>query len=113
MRWFWRRDKGSQAEPSVPEGAVRRRLRYAGRVQAVGFRFTAQGWAQQHGLTGWVTNRSDGDVELEVQGTPEQVRQFMAEVEAESARPGAFIRARLVRCDELPPVPERRFAIRA
>ena len=53
-----------------------------------------------------------GDVMLEVQGTPEQVEGFMGDVAAESARNGAFIRARLVQCDQVDPVPEDRFVIR-
>lgn len=112
MRWFWQRDKTPKPTPTIPEGAIRRKLRYTGRVQAVGFRFTAQSWARQRGLTGWVTNLTGGDVMLEVQGTPEQVEGFMADVAAESARNGAFIRARLVQCDQVEPVPEDRFVIR-
>lgn len=112
MKWFWQRDKVPRPEPTIPVGAVRRKLRYTGRVQAVGFRFTAQRWAQDHDVTGWVTNLVDGDVMLEVQGTPEQVEGFMADVARESSRDGAFIRARLVQCDEVAPVPENRFVIR-
>ena len=112
MRWFWQRDKKPKREPTIPDGAIRRKLRYTGRVQAVGFRFTAQRWAQDHDLTGWVTNLTGGDVMLEVQGTPEQVDGFLSDVATESARDGAFIRARLVQCDDIPPVPEDRFVIR-
>ncbi|MBP3893052.1 MAG: acylphosphatase [Atopobiaceae bacterium] len=111
MKWFWQRDKKPKREKTIPEGAVRRKLRYTGRVQAVGFRFTAQRWAQERGLTGWVTNLTGGDVMLEVQGTPEQVEGFLTDVATESTRDGAFIRARLVQCDDIPPVPEDRFVI--
>lgn len=109
MRWFWQREP--EQEPTIPAGAIRRKLRYTGRVQAVGFRFTAQGWAQARGLTGWVANLADGDVMLEVQGTPEQVQGFMDDVAAETARKGAFIRAQLVSCEELEPEPEGHFTI--
>lgn len=112
MRWFWQREKKPKPVPTIPEGAVRRKLRYTGSVQAVGFRFTAQGWANQCGVTGWVTNLSDGDVMLEVQGTSEQVAAFMHEVEAESARKGAFIHAILVESEPLEPEPEASFVIR-
>ena len=112
MKWFWQRDKKPRRTPTIPEGAVRRKLRYTGRVQAVGFRFTAQCWAEQCGTTGWVTNLIGGDVMLEVQGTPEQVAAFMHEVDAESARKGAFIHATLVESVELEPVPEDSFVIR-
>jgi acylphosphatase len=112
MRWFWQRDKKPKREKTIPEGAVRHRLRYTGSVQSVGFRFTAQGWAEQRGLTGWVTNLSDGDVELEVQGLPEQVRGFMDDVAQESVRKGAFIHARLVEDEAIAPIPDDRFSIR-
>lgn len=112
MRWFWQRDKKVQRTASIPEGAVRRKLRYTGRVQAVGFRFTAESWAKQHGLTGWVTNLVDGDVMLELQGTPEQIDAFLADVAAESTRKGAFIRATLILNEQIDPIPEDRFAIR-
>lgn len=111
MKWFWQRDKKPKREATIPEGAVRRKLRYTGRVQAVGFRFTAEGWARERGVTGWVTNLVDGDVMLEVQGTPEQVDGFMADVAKESARKGAFINAILVQNDLIEPEPEDRFVI--
>ena len=111
MRWFWQRDNKPKREKTMPEGAIRKRLRYAGRVQAVGFRFTAQRWADQRGVTGWVQNLSDGDVLLEVQGTPEQVRGFMDDVARESVRDGAFIHARLVTSEAIEPIPDDRFSI--
>lgn len=112
MKWFWQREKKPKLEPTIPAGAIRRKLRYTGSVQAVGFRFTAEGWARERGLTGWVTNLADGDVMLEVQGTPEQVEGFLSDVATESARKGAFIHARLIQCDDIQPVPEGRFVIR-
>ncbi len=112
MKWFWQRDKKERRGPTIPEGAIRRKLRYTGSVQAVGFRFTAEAWARERGITGWVTNLVDGDVMLEVQGTPEQVDGFLGDVATESARKGAFIHATLVQNDELEPVPEDRFVIR-
>ena len=112
MRWFWQREKKPKRELVIPEGAIRRRLRYTGDVQAVGFRFTAQCWAEECGVTGWVTNRSDGDVQLEVQGTPHQVRAFMTCVDKETARDGAFIHAHLVESEALDPVAEDRFVIK-
>lgn len=112
MRWFWQREKKPKRVATIPEGAIRRRLHYTGDVQAVGFRFTAQGWADQCGVTGWVLNRSDGDVQLEVQGTPSQVRAFMDAVDTESAREGAFIHAHLVESEAIEPKPEDSFTIK-
>lgn len=41
---------------------------FIGRVQGVGFRFTAHRMAQRHQLTGFVRNLPDGTVEMLVQG---------------------------------------------
>ena len=112
MKWFWQRAKEPKSQPTIPEGAVRHALRYTGRVQAVGFRYTAQGWARQRGLTGWVANCSDGSVELEVQGTPDQVAGFLSDVATESRRESAFIRAVLAKDEPISPIPEDRFVIR-
>ena len=46
----------------------RLRIRFHGRVQGVGFRYTAYHLAQALGLTGWVENCFDGTVLCEVQG---------------------------------------------
>lgn len=40
-----------------------------GRVQGVGFRAFTRNAAVALGLTGWVRNRSDGTVEVEVEGS--------------------------------------------
>lgn len=50
---------------------------FKGRVQGVGFRFTAQRLATEFGLTGWVRNLPNGDVDCEVQGSPEKVALFI------------------------------------
>lgn len=47
---------------------VRKRIVFHGRVQGVGFRYTAKYLAQSLGLTGWVKNEYDGTVLMEVQG---------------------------------------------
>ncbi|MGI8576149.1 MAG: acylphosphatase [Egibacteraceae bacterium] len=46
-----------------------------GRVQAVGFRYSVVQQAQELGLTGWIRNRDDGDVEAEFQGSSEAVEE--------------------------------------
>ncbi len=50
------------------EKSIRKHLIFSGRVQGVGFRYRAMNIAQMLGLTGWVKNRWDGKVEMEVQG---------------------------------------------
>ncbi|MFD2760805.1 acylphosphatase [Lentibacillus juripiscarius] len=49
----------------------------SGRVQGVGFRFSAQQQARRHHLNGWVQNKANGTVELEVEGDEEQVHTFL------------------------------------
>lgn len=53
----------------------------SGRVQGVGFRFSAQQKAIELQLTGWVQNKFDGTVEIEVEGEKEKVEQFISHVE--------------------------------
>ena len=45
--------------------AIRRRWRFTGTVQGVGFRYYARAAALHLGLTGWVANNWDGSVTLE------------------------------------------------
>lgn len=66
---------------------VRRHIRFSGRVQGVGFRYTACYIARSLGLTGWVRNLWDGDVEMEVQGCPEVIDKLVADLNK-----GRFIR---------------------
>ncbi|MGR0219801.1 acylphosphatase [Agromyces sp. ZXT2-6] len=52
---------------------IRQRVIVHGRVQAVGFRFSARVEAQRLGVSGWIRNRSDGAVEAEIEGEPAAV----------------------------------------
>lgn len=45
-----------------------------GRVQGVGFRYSAQNEAKRLGITGYVRNSVHGTVNLEIEGRPENVR---------------------------------------
>lgn len=51
----------------------RLRIVITGRVQGVGYRWWFQNRAMEIGLTGWVRNRTNGAVEAEIQGTPDQL----------------------------------------
>ncbi len=51
----------------------RRRIRFVGRVQGVGFRATARAIAARHPVTGWVRNEPDASVLLELQGAPPEI----------------------------------------
>jgi acylphosphatase len=61
----------------------RRRVRYAGRVQGVGFRFTARRLAQGFAVTGYVRNEPDGRVEVVAEGEPETIDAFLHEIQRE------------------------------
>ena len=52
-----------------------------GQVQGVGFRYTAVGRARVLGLSGWIRNRADGNVEGIASGPPEALHQFRSWLE--------------------------------
>lgn len=52
-----------------------------GRVQGVGFRYSAIFWAKSLNLTGWVKNCKDGSVQMEVQGENKNISCFIDKVE--------------------------------
>lgn len=56
------------------------RVTFAGRVQGVGFRFTAVRIASSYRVTGYVKNCSDGTVELLAEGEREEVEAFIGAV---------------------------------
>lgn len=58
----------------------RYRLRFYGMVQGVGFRYTASHAANRYRLTGYVKNEYDGSVTCEVQGSDEDIDQFIATI---------------------------------
>ena len=52
--------------------------RVQGRVQGVGFRYSAYREARRLGLNGWVRNSGDGAVEVWAEGPPEKLSQFLS-----------------------------------
>ena len=56
----------------------RRRVRFQGRVQGVGFRATARSIAEEFPVTGWVRNEQDGSVLMEVQGDGREIDGYLA-----------------------------------
>ena len=44
-----------------------------GKVQGVGFRMYVQQQASELGVTGWICNMEDGTVDMELQGSQEQI----------------------------------------
>jgi acylphosphatase len=63
----------------------RRRVRYGGRVQGVGFRATARFIAGLHPVSGWVRNEEDGGVVLEVQGEGAALESFLKDLRGQMA----------------------------
>ena len=55
--------------------------RVTGRVQGVGYRYTAAQVAQELGLSGWVRNVPDGSVETRVQGDERVLERYVAFLE--------------------------------
>ena len=51
-----------------------------GKVQGVGFRYFVLRQAQELGITGWVSNKPNGDVEALVQGEKADLEEFVAKV---------------------------------
>ena len=83
---------------------VRWNMILTGRVQHVGLRFRAKMTAQQLGLTGWVRNLDDGNVELELQGAQEDIYRFLNTL---GTLPG--IQFSIIRAKKLEPETETRF----
>lgn len=83
---------------------VRKHIIFSGRVQGVGFRYTACYLARSLGLTGWVKNLWDGDVEMEVQGDPKSVARLV-----ERLHEGRFIRIEHMETEEIPVIKEGSF----
>ncbi len=60
--------------------AIRRTVLYTGKVQGVGFRYTACSVARRHAVTGYVKNLEGGRVELVAEGDLDEVERFLAGV---------------------------------
>lgn len=54
---------------------------FIGRVQGVGFRFTASRIANRYGLTGFVRNLPDGTVEMLAQGKSDDIDHCLADID--------------------------------
>lgn len=90
------------------ENVIRRRIRFYGRVQGVGFRYYAYNSANKFGATGWVKNEFDGSVSMEIQGTEDQIRRTI-----DALSRGAYIRIDSADVRDIPVVEdERKFRTR-
>ena len=59
---------------------IRYEVYYSGRVQGVGFRWTAQRSARGFEVTGFVRNLNDGQVEIIVEGSRSELDRYLADV---------------------------------
>jgi acylphosphatase len=57
---------------------IRRRVVIAGLVQGVFFRDSTRRLARRHGVSGWVANRRDGNVEAVFEGEPDAVERLVS-----------------------------------
>ena len=76
---------------------IRKHYRFTGRVQGVGFRFTAYHIATQLGITGWVYNEWDGSVIMEAQGAPSLLDKLISLIDQ-----GTFIHIEGIDEEEIP-----------
>lgn len=90
----WGFDSGMS---SYTEDMIRKRLRFYGQVQGVGFRYRAEHAARIFSVTGWVRNDPDGAVTMEIQGTEEQIDQVIQSIER-----GIFVRVDAMDAKSIP-----------
>ena len=86
---------------------VRKHIVFYGRVQGVGFRYTAKYLAQSLELTGWVRNEYDGTVTMEVQGREALINKLLV-----GLNQNRFITIDWVDTKEIPLEDERAFKVR-
>ena len=87
---------------------IRKRIIFHGRVQGVGFRYTAKYLARSLGLTGWVENEYDGTVILEVQGREALIYKLM-----EGLNRNQFITIDWIDTEEIPVEKEQSFYVKS
>ena len=58
----------------------RRHFLVKGYVQGIGYRWFVQRTASRVGVSGWVRNLANGDVETQAQGNEESLQQFLHEL---------------------------------
>lgn len=67
----------------MADAKTRWHMIFSGRVQHVGFRYTAYYIARDLHLTGWVDNLPDGRVEMEAQGDVVLLRKLLLRLKAQ------------------------------
>jgi acylphosphatase len=85
---------------------IAKRVTYSGRVQGVGFRYTAHDLARSFGMAGYVRNKPDGSVELFAEGAAHQVDTFLDAIAGQMA---GFIEQ--TKIEDVPPTEIKGFNI--
>ena len=65
---------------SPPEDTLTVNMQITGKVQGAGFRYFVLRQAQELDINGWVSNKSNGDVEALAQGEKADFEQFITKV---------------------------------
>ena len=86
---------------------VRKHIVFYGRVQGVGFRYTAKYLARSLGLTGWVRNDEEGTVTMEIQGREALINKLLVGLNG-----GYFISIEWMDTKEIPSEEEREFVVK-
>ncbi len=86
---------------------VRKRFTFYGQVQGVGFRYTARRLATDLGLTGWVENKFDGTVRMEVQGPEKTIRKML-----DALNNDGFIVIERMDCTDIPVTDDTAFTVK-
>ena len=77
-RGVWGENNLQEGQGSeMSENLIRKHYWFSGRVQGVGFRYRACYIASSLGVTGWVRNNWDERVEMEAQGTREDLARMV------------------------------------
>jgi len=59
---------------------------YSGRVQGVGFRFTAEAIARKFKVNGWASNLRDGRVEIVAEAEEAELKDFLGRIGEDMSR---------------------------
>ena len=86
---------------------VRKHLVFHGKVQGVGFRYTAKYLALSLGLTGWARNEWDGTVTMEVQGRETLINKLLV-----GLNQNQFISIEWIDTREIPLEEEKAFSVK-